>query len=122
MERSTRQRSVLSAILARADRPLSVAELLERGRAELPGLGQATVYRTLNSLVEAGELRTVEIPGAPTTYERAHHHHHHFHCRACARVFEVEGCPAGIAALTPAGFRLEAHELTLYGLCPDCGR
>lgn len=120
MERSTRQRALIAGLLDRADRPLSVAELLALGRAELPGLGQATVYRALRELIAAGELQTVEIPGAATTYERAHHHHHHFRCRGCERVFEVEGCPPGIPALTPAGFVLESHEVVLHGLCAGC--
>lgn len=120
MERSTRQRTLIAGLLARAERPLSIAELLALGRAELPGLGQATVYRTVRELVDSGELHAVEIPGAAITYERAHHHHHHFHCRRCERVYEVEGCPPGLTALTPAGFRLESHEVILHGLCAGC--
>jgi Fur family ferric uptake transcriptional regulator len=47
-------------------------------------------------------------------------HHHHFQCRRCQRVFEVDACPGNLAALAPAGFTVEDHDLTLYGSCRDC--
>ena len=72
--------------------------------------------------VESGALHAVELPGAAARYELAgKHHHHHFHCRRCDGVFEVDACPAGIRGLLPRGFRLEGHEIVLYGLCARCG-
>jgi Fur family ferric uptake transcriptional regulator len=49
-------------------------------------------------------------------------HHHHFRCRRCDRVYEIDGCPPDLRALVPRGFRLEGHDLTLFGRCPDCAR
>ena len=88
-----------------------------------PGLGIATVYRTLKSGVEGGWLQPVDLPGEPPRYEpTGKQHHHHFHCRSCDRVYEIEGCPDGLRNLTPPGFALEAHEIVLYGRCADCAR
>ena len=87
----------------------------------LPGLGIATVYRTLKSWLEEGSLVQVDLPGEPPRYEATgKQHHHHFHCRACDRVYELEGCPDGLKSLTPAGFSLESHEVVLYGRCATC--
>jgi Fur family ferric uptake transcriptional regulator len=84
------------------------------------GLGIATVYRTLNHLVEAGELTPVELPGEAPRYERAGAaHHHHFQCRDCRKVYCVYGCP-GIQELTPPGFAVETHEIAMQGVCRDC--
>jgi Fur family ferric uptake transcriptional regulator len=119
--RDTRQRRAIRHVLDVADRPLSPPEVLGHARAAVPGLGLATVYRTLNALVGEGWLVPVEIPGRPPRYERAGKaHHHHFQCRGCGGVYEVHGCPGNMRALTPAGFRLEGHELVLYGVCRDC--
>jgi Fur family ferric uptake transcriptional regulator len=61
------------------------------------------------------------LPGESPRYEEAGKaHHHHFHCRKCDRVFEVDGCDAIFRRITPQGFRLESHDLTLSGLCADC--
>jgi Fur family ferric uptake transcriptional regulator len=121
MERTTRQRTAIQRVLEREGRPLSPAELLAAAQAEVPGLGIATVYRTIRALVDEGIAVAVELPGEPARYERAGaQHHHHFRCRSCDRVFEVPGCAAGITALVPPGFALERHELVLYGRCGGC--
>ena len=121
MERHTRQRDAIQAVIESYDRPLSPTELCDAAREHLPRLGIATVYRAIRDLVESGWLRTVEIPGAPARYERAGKpHHHHFLCRICNSLWEVTGCLHEVDALAPAGFVTEGHDVTLYGLCSDC--
>jgi Fur family ferric uptake transcriptional regulator len=95
--------------------------VLEQAQQEVPGIGLATIYRNLKSLVEAEELKVVQLPGENPRYERVgHSHHHHFQCRQCNRVFDVHACPGNLAKLAPEGFSVEDHELTLYGRCADC--
>ena len=121
MKRDTRQRQAIRRAIEEADRPLSPREVLEAAGAHHAGLGIATVYRTLKALVEEGALAQVELPGEPPRYETTgKRHHHHFHCRACDRVYELEGCPDGLRSLTPVGFSLESHEVVLYGRCAAC--
>jgi len=121
MERRTRQRDAIRQVFEEIPRPLGLQEVLDAGRQHVAGLGIATVYRTINSLVETGWLVPVELPGEAPRYERAGGgHHHHFRCRSCRSVFEIEGCPGELRDLTPAGFTLEAHEVVLYGLCAAC--
>lgn len=121
MERNTRQRGAIRRAFQRADRPLGTGEVLELARGEVGGLGIATVYRNIRTLVNEGWLDVVELPGEVPRYE-AHGkgHHHHFRCRQCDRVYEVPGCIGSLNEIIPAGFSLESHELVLYGLCPDC--
>jgi Fur family ferric uptake transcriptional regulator len=120
-ERRTRQRAAIRRALEAEARPLAPAELLAAARRDVPQLGIATVYRTLRALVDDGLAVAVELPGEPARYERTPPgHHHHFRCRTCARVFEVPGCASGIAALVPAGFELDGHDLVLYGRCGAC--
>lgn len=121
MERSTRQRAAIRAVIDAAKRPLSPQEVLASAQADVSALGQATVYRNLKLLLEAGEIQVVNLPGDSPRYESAQHeHHHHFQCSACNRVFDVHQCPGNLAKLAPAGFTVESHELTLYGRCADC--
>ena len=119
-ERATKQKQVITDVLAQAERPLTVPELLSLGQNLLPKLGVATVYREINRLCESGKLHTVTIPGDPPRYEMAHHHHHHFKCTECDRVYELEGCSKGIESMVPKGFELQSHDITLYGLCSHC--
>ncbi len=121
--RRTQQRRAIRSAFENAGRPLGPREVLEIARAAVPGLGIATVYRTLKQLVAGGELQVVELPGVPSRYELAGlAHHHHFHCRDCDRVFDVEGCPDQVVSYAPPGFRTEEHAVVLYGRCSACGK
>jgi Fur family ferric uptake transcriptional regulator len=105
----------------RAAGPLSVQDVLDAAQTEVPGLGIATVYRNLKTMVEEGFLTPIEIPGEPARYEPAdQHHHHHFRCRICDRVFDITGCSSRIDATVPPAFQVEEHFLVLYGRCPEC--
>ena len=96
-------------------------EILEAAQSEVPRLGIATVYRNVRALLEEGWLQVVDLPGAPSRYEMADKdHHHHFHCRSCDSVYDIEDCPGSLKELTPRGYRLESHEIILYGLCSGC--
>lgn len=121
MERDTQQRRAIRAAFEEAARPLSPQEVLDIAKRRSPGLGIATVYRTIKTLGEIGLLTQVDLPGETPRFEiTGKTHHHHFHCRQCDRVYELEGCPEGLARMTPDGFALEAHEVVLYGRCASC--
>ncbi|MCK9686185.1 Fur family transcriptional regulator [Scleromatobacter humisilvae] len=121
MERATRQNTAIREAIAAAGRPLSPTEVLDEARRHVAALGLATVYRNLKSLVDAGEIQVVTLPGEAARYELARHgHHHHFRCDACQRVFDVHDCPGDLAGLAPPGFSVSRHEITLYGRCSDC--
>ncbi len=119
--RRTRQRSVIQRVLLEANRPLSPHDILEAAQAKAPGLGIATVYRAIHTMMTEGALVAVAIPGEAPRYETAgKEHHHHFQCRECDDIFDIQGCPPDIQKLTPKGFRLEGHQVVLYGVCSPC--
>jgi Fur family ferric uptake transcriptional regulator len=121
--RKTKQRDALVSVLERAERPLSVGELLEAASKRIDGLGVATVYRAVGALLEEGRIDAVEIPGEPTRYERSDKgHHHHFQCEKCDRVFDIAGCLDNLRKLAPPKFRVKQHSVMLYGLCATCAR
>lgn len=100
---------------------MSPGEILKSAKRKSQGLGLATVYRAIKSMVEAGEIVEVPVVGEPPRYEPAgRSHHHHFLCRCCGKLFEVPGCPGDLHALVPKGFVLETHDLTLIGRCEAC--
>lgn len=120
-KRNTKQKAALRAAFEAMGRPLSAEEALEAAAAEVPGLGIATVYRLIRAGLEEEWLKAVEIPGQAPRYELSgKDHHHHFQCRACDRVFELEGCPGDFKKLVPKGFTLEDHEIMLFGKCVEC--
>jgi Fur family transcriptional regulator, ferric uptake regulator len=121
--RKTKQREALHDVLERAERPLSIAELLEAASRRVDGLGVATVYRAVAALLDQRWIEAVEIPGEPTRYERLNKgHHHHFQCEKCDRVFDIAGCVDNLRKLAPPKFRVSSHVVTLFGVCATCAR
>lgn len=120
-KRATKQRAAIEAAFDQASRPLSPAEVHDLARKKVPNLGIATVYRALNELVEEGDLRAVDLPGQNSRYEKSDlGHHHHFHCTDCDRVYDLQGCLLKKDLELPKGFKVQQHDITLSGICPDC--
>lgn len=121
MSRRTDQKAAIRGVIEGAERPLTAQEICDAAQEDVPGLGIATVYRNVKSLVEQDWLSPVDLPGEPTRYELADlEHHHHFQCDDCGKVFDIHGCPGGVSALVPDGFRLRSHEIVMYGRCDVC--
>ncbi|MGF1679505.1 MAG: Fur family transcriptional regulator [Candidatus Methylacidiphilales bacterium] len=119
--RRTRQKEAIVSVLDEATHPLTAQDIEARAASLVPGIGMATVYRALKRLQEEHRVRVVELPGQTPHYESCHKkHHHHFVCRHCEKVFDVDGCVGDLDQLLPDGFKLEGHEITLFGRCGLC--
>lgn len=123
MQRKTTQREAIREAFTKAGRPLGPDEVFKAAKKRGSTLGIATVYRAINDLLAEGWLQSVQIPGEPARYElRGLPHHHHFHCKKCGKVYDLKSCPGKLESLAPKGFVVETHELTLTGICADCGK
>lgn len=119
--RKTRQRDAIRQAFESAGRPLAPEQVLAAAKAVVAGLGVATVYRNIRTLLEEGWLVPVALPGEATRYELSGKaHHHHFHCRGCGEIFELEGCAVALREMAPRGFEVTGHEVVLYGFCQHC--
>lgn len=121
---STRE-TVLRAFLE-IEGHVTAEALLAAARRIDPGIGQATVFRTVRLLADAGLAREACQDDGARTYEHAFHHSHHDHlrCVRCGRI--VEFCDPGIekaqeAVFSRHGFTATGHRMELLGICPDCG-
>ena len=120
-KRNTKQKAAIREAFLEADRPLSPEEVLRGAHRHHPQLGIATVYRNIQILVAEKWLHVVDLPGDTARYEvSGKKHHHHFHCNACGKLFDLEGCVVQAKPKLPRGFRTTGHEFFLYGICGDC--
>jgi Fur family transcriptional regulator, ferric uptake regulator len=116
------RRAVVTAALSRS-RAFTAQELVK----ELDGVGRATVFRTLDLLVQVGALSRMHavIEGERCfRYTRCEpEHHHHLRCRSCGRVDEIDApdLERRLSAIARRrGFVPVAHEVEIAGLCPRC--
>ena len=123
-ERVTRQRLVVADALTSLGRQVTAQDLYERLRRREPGIGRATVFRTLKALVSAGVARRLEQDGHVYGYVACRpEHHHHLACERCGRVEEIDEAyirPIAERVATDLGFRIDDARMDFYGLCARC--
>ncbi|HEY6740447.1 MAG TPA: transcriptional repressor [Actinopolymorphaceae bacterium] len=123
--RLTRQRSAVADVLADIDDFRSAQEIHATLRSRDASVGLTTVYRTLQSLAEAGEVDAIRTDEGETVYRRCEtsQHHHHIVCRHCGRTVEVEN-PAverwAEQVASDAGFVDVTHTVEVFGTCGSC--
>jgi Fur family ferric uptake transcriptional regulator len=119
--RSTKQRAAVVDLLNDVDDFRSAQELHDELRKRGDGIGLTTVYRTLQSLSDAGEIDVLRTDSGEAIYRRCSlHHHHHLVCRVCGRTVEVEG-PAverwAEKIASANGFSDISHTVEIVGTC-----
>ena len=78
----TKQRKAITEAILHAPGPLRPNEIQSLAQEQVPRLGIATVYRTINLLMESGEIQAVPIAANDVRYEpTGRGHHHHFLCQ-----------------------------------------
>lgn len=122
--RATKPRLAVLALLDDATYPLSVADIA--GTLRKPRVDQVTVYRTLETFVQAGIANHVELHQGRSFFELAsREHHHHLVCRSCGLVEDVEGCDMNvleknIAKKSKNFSAVSSHALEFFGDCKKC--
>ena len=90
----------------------------------LPGVGRATVYRTIKLLLEAGAICKVALPDGAPRYSLARAgHHHHTVCTKCGTVGDFRGSTVErllrvISADIPG--EIVGHRVEFYITCQEC--
>ena len=127
-QRLTPRRQHLLEILRSAAHPLTIHEILDRGK----GLAMSSAYRNLTVLEQAGAVHRVITREDFARYELAEEltgHHHHLVCSSCGLVRDLPSdvnverlMKAATARATEEGFAPVTHRLDIVGLCSDCSR
>jgi Fur family ferric uptake transcriptional regulator len=122
--RSTKRERILGVFL-KHEGHLSADDLVALIHREDARISRATVYRTLQWMVDAGVARKVDFGEGRFRFEHSYRHPRHFHliCKSCGRSFEflssdIEGLIEEIASAR--GFAARQSVLQIYGTCEEC--
>lgn len=118
----TRQREVILEEFLSDPIHLSAEDLFRKVQERDSKIGLASIYRTLNSLVDAGlavERRFLD-KSSVYEYNDPDEHHDHLICMTCQKIFEFENTEIEKLqelVASQMGFTLMDHKLELYGKC-----
>lgn len=127
---TTQRLAVLTALSKEQDSHLTAEEIYELVKVESPDIGLATVYRTIQMLLELKIVDRIYLDDGYVRYELGHvyededgHHHHHLICVKCGRVMSFQGDlmeEFEKRMEDKTGFFIQDHDVKLYGYCADC--
>ena len=115
--------AIAGAVFTAEDHP-SVNELARRLRSAGEAIGTATLYRTLQLLVEMGLVRERDFGEGLSRYEPAEGGaHDHLICERCGRVVEFPADRMERMLRVTADeqrFQYRGHRVDVHGICHEC--
>jgi Fur family ferric uptake transcriptional regulator len=122
--RSGKRDLIVNAFL-RQEGHLGADALVDLVRREDVRISRATVYRTLQWMVDAGIARRVDFGDGRFRFEHSYRHPRHFHliCRTCQQ--SIEFLSSDIEAIveeivTARRFAPQSSVVQIYGICDRC--
>jgi Fur family ferric uptake transcriptional regulator len=119
------KRDLIVNVFLRQEAHLSADDLVDLIKGEDHRISRATVYRTLQWMVDAGIARKVDFGEGRFRFEHSYRHPRHFHliCKTCNRSYEflssdIESLVEEIAAAR--GFTARQSVVQIYGTCEAC--
>lgn len=119
------KRDFIVNVFLRQEGHLSADDLVDLIRREDHRISRATVYRTLQWMVQNDIARKVDFGEGRFRFEHSYRHPRHFHlvCKSCGRSFEflssdIESLVEEVASVR--GFEMGQTLLQIHGLCEAC--
>ncbi|WP_232548209.1 Fur family transcriptional regulator [Propioniciclava soli] len=125
-QRRTRQRTAVAEALDGLAEFRTAQDIHDLLRHAGESIGLATVYRSLQSMAEAGEADVIRTPDGQAAYRSCGQgtgHHHHLICRSCGRTveFELDDFESLVGTIAARHAFIDVdHELELFGTCAAC--
>jgi Fur family transcriptional regulator, ferric uptake regulator len=119
------KRDFIVNVFLRQEGHLTADNLVDLIRREDQRISRATIYRTLQWMVDAGIARKVDFGEGRFRFEHSYRHPRHFHliCKSCSRSFEflssdIEALVEEVASAR--NFTPRQSVLQIHGTCEAC--
>lgn len=122
---TSQRRLIVETILQNWDKHPNIRELLDLIQKKDPSIGLATIYRTVELLVEMGLLHEVNLDEGFSRFEVPREEiHFHTVCRSCGKMVHLKDeAKKGEVVERWAeemGFAIIPQSIEIFGICPDC--
>lgn len=99
----------------------SAENIHEAVSRKYPMMSLATVYKTLETLKQRGDLIELTIDPKRRRYDPETKPHHHLICITCKKIVDIE---AELSLTIPdelkEGFEVTGNHVEFYGICSNC--
>lgn len=116
----TKQRQLIYNIVNSTPDHLKVEEIFSEVKKNNSTMVFATVYNSLNYLVENGFIRRIRIPGLPDHFDRNLQPHDHLLCEECGNLIDVPSQEEKLNFFDAKGNYYHKKQVLYYGVCYLC--
>jgi Fur family ferric uptake transcriptional regulator len=124
VRRQTKQRAAVAEALESQGEFRSAQEIYDIVRKRGDSIGLTTVYRSLQSMADDGQVDVIVRGDGESVYRQCSpSHHHHLVCRSCRSTVEIDAPDVERWATDVAakyGFRDVTHTVEVFGVCSRC--
>lgn len=119
-KRTPQRLAILEYLEGNTEHP-SAEEIYEAVSKKNPSLSFATVYNTLNALVQAGALLEISLDPERRRYDPNTDLHHHAICMTCRKVMDIPATEAvNIPQHMAHAFTVVCSHVEFFGECAAC--
>lgn len=122
-KRNTRQKEIILECIKENSTHPTVAEIMKRVSEKDESIGQATVYRNINKLLEEGLIEKLYSSLDEFCYDADTVEHDHLICTNCGKIidlFDDDYTNKKRAIAKKYSFEVEKVSTTYKGICSDC--
>jgi Fur family peroxide stress response transcriptional regulator len=120
--RVTRQRLAVYDFLYRNESHPTVDDIHAGIKGDLPKVSVATVYKSVESLVDIGLVKPIYLGNAATRFDASTEEHAHFRCIACNGIVDVMVNHTPVAKEELDHCEIIGSSVEFYGFCASCRR
>ncbi len=105
-------------LLSKTKAPVDVNFIISKVKSH-----RATIFRSLNKLVNTGDIKRLDFQEKKARYELAKDHHHHLICENCGKIEKISNCIVSNLeekVNKEKKFLIKSHSLEFFGLCHKC--
>lgn len=120
--RKTPERFAILERVMRLSDHFGIDDLYDLMESEGYHVSRATVYNTVELLVECGLVNRHLFTSRTARYELASGRHCHLVCSRCGKITEVgeEGIQRYLEAIDISGFQPIGYSMCIHGICAEC--
>ncbi|MDD7305912.1 MAG: Fur family transcriptional regulator [Peptoniphilaceae bacterium] len=118
--RVSHQRLMILDYLLCSDIHPTADEIFQNLKLKDPVLSQATVYNTLNLLVNHNLISELDFNQPSKRYDFYSYHHSHFLCESCGKIIDLDIDEKDLRFKELEGYQIDNIEVIIRGICPDC--
>jgi Fur family peroxide stress response transcriptional regulator len=120
----TPQRVAVLKVLSESNTHLSIEEIFNAIRTDFPMTSLATVYKTVATLKEIGEVSEIKMTDGSSRIDgQSPEPHPHLICLDCGEILDAD--TESLEHLTDClndrhHYQIKGYRLDFFGICPEC--